>query len=187
VKKPSLRKRLISLGGAIVLLVLLWVFLYVWTAPVGLIWHVFHGNFTTFEQHEIRVPWDMWRVSSSGTHLTLLREASKYRIINSPSGVIIVSRRPGPATDMSKEYDRIAQAIEHPPSGYKFEGLHQLTAAKGPVYCWESVTLDSTEISISCWFDKDTLAASFGGTAGYRDEFYKVIAAVSGESSRPSP
>jgi hypothetical protein len=184
-RNPIPRKNLFLLLAAFVLLGMVWLSLNVWTAPVGLLWHLFHGSFTSFEKRKIHVPWDMWRENSGDGALTLIRWKPAYRILTSPSGVITVLRS-RLTIDMSKNYDKIADMNEHPPSGYKFRGLHQFTAAKGTAYCWESVALDSSRV-ISCWFDKDTMLADFYGSPVYRDEFYKAIATLSGESSRPSP
>src|ERR1700735_1241730 len=124
------------LAGAFLFLSLVWVCLNVWTAPIGMIWHIFHGNFTSFEGRKIHVPWDMW-VLRSPESITVLREAPKYPILRSPASIILIQRTEGAATDMSKYYDRISHANELPPNGYRLRGLRQLSASKGTVYCWE--------------------------------------------------
>jgi hypothetical protein len=43
--------------------------------------------------------------------------------------------------------------------------------------------LDSSELSISCWFDKDTLGAALEGSPVYSQEFYKAVETVSGAYS----
>jgi hypothetical protein len=80
---------------------------------------------------------------------------------------------------MTKDYDRIARTNEQVPSRYRLLGVHQETAANGNGYCWELIRLDSSSLSVSCWFDKDTLAASYAGSPVYRDDFYRVLASVS--------
>jgi hypothetical protein len=85
---------------------------------------------------------------------------------------------------MSKDYNRIASASERARNGYQFQGIHQLTTAKGYGYCWELVRVDSSSLSISCWFDKDTLAASYDGSPAFRQEFYNAIEVASDASSK---
>ena len=87
---------------------------------------------------------------------------------------------------MSMDYARIARVNEQPPSGYRLQGIRQFSAEKGTAYCWELVKLDSSELSISCWFDKDTLAAEFHGSLEYREKFYSMVADVADHpGSRP--
>ncbi len=135
------------LAGVLLFGALVWVSLNVWTASVGLVWHLFHGNFTSFDGHRIHVPWDMWIHRSADQTLTIVREAPKYPILRSPAGIILIQRIPGRATDMSKDYDRIARDSERARNGYQFQGVHQLATAKGHGYCWELVRLDSSYLS----------------------------------------
>jgi hypothetical protein len=162
---------------------LVWACMNVWTAPMGVIWHTFHGGSASFEGHKIHVPWDMIVLQQDDQSITIIREAPKYPILRSPRGVIQIARNRAPATDMSQYYDRIARTNELPPKGYTFQGLHQLSAPKGTVYCWEMARLDSSELSISCWFDKDTLGAALEGSPVYSQEFYKAVETVSGAYS----
>jgi hypothetical protein len=76
---------------------------------------------------------------------------------------------------MSKNYDKIAQANEQTTHGLQPRGVRKIAAAKGTVYCWESANSALSEFVIFCWFDKDTLAASYAGTSNYRDEFYETV------------
>jgi hypothetical protein len=172
------------LAGVVLLAALVWISLNVWTASFGLVWHLFHGNFTSFEGHGIHVPWDMLVLRSADPSLTMVRETPKYPILRSPGGIILIERRSGPANDMSKYYDRIARANEQPQNGYQLQGLHKMSSAKGTVYCWEMDRLDASSLSISCWFDKDTLSASYDGSPVYRNEFFKAIEAAAGASSK---
>jgi hypothetical protein len=182
-KSLRLRVARMVLAGTLLFAALVWVSLNVWTASLGVVWHVFHGNFTSFEGHRIHVPWDMLVLRSADPSLTMVREAPTYPILRSPGGIVLIERRSGPANDMSKYYDRIARANEQPRNGYRFQGIRQLSSAKGTVYCWEMDRLDASQLSISCWFDKDTLGATYDGSPVYRNEFYKAIETVAGASS----
>src|SRR5579864_9234325 len=65
---PSRRSRHLRVGGAIaVLLVINLIFstFYVWTAPMGLVWHLLNGRFTEFEGRRVTVPWDFWASRSA--------------------------------------------------------------------------------------------------------------------------
>jgi hypothetical protein len=166
--------------GIIVLALSLWLMPTVWTAGHGLAWHALHGNFARFEDHQIQIPWDMWVVSSGNEALTILRQAPKYSVLHSPYGILVITRGSDPPTDMSKNYDRIAQSNEQTARGLHSLGVRKIFAAKGTGYCWESANSDLSIYSISCWFDKDTLAGSYEGAAAYREEFYKVISLISG-------
>jgi hypothetical protein len=185
-KKIGRGSRLL-LAGVLLMGVLVWISLSVWTVPVALVWHLFHGNLTSFDGHDIHVPWDMWIYRSAGQTLMITREAPRYSILRSPAGTMLIERSPGRATDMLKDYDRIARTNEQPPTGYRLDRIRQVPTAKGTGYCWELARIDSPYLSISCWFDKDTLAASYGGSPIYRDEFYKVLAAISNPPSQSSP
>lgn len=46
-------------------------------------------------------------------------------------------------------------------------------------YCWESMRTDLRALSISCWYNKDTLSAGFEGSPEYRKMFYSVLADLS--------
>jgi hypothetical protein len=187
----SLRKSLrgpiaqLLLAAALLFGALVWISLNVWTAPAGLVWHLFHGTSVSFEGRKIAVPWDMLVPLSGDRALMMIREAPSHPIsmLHSPAAVILIQRDAGRPTDMSKDYATIARVNEQPPNGYRFNGLRQLSASKGTIYCWELARLDAPYLSISCWFDKDTLAASFGGSPVYREHFYKVLAAVSAASN----
>ena len=172
------------LTGVVLFLALVWASMNIWTAPAGMIWHACHGNFTSFEGRKIHVPWDMMVLRSSDQAISLLREPPKYPILASRSGIIQIMRTRAPATDMSKYYDRIAGANEVAPNGYRLQGLRQLSAPKGTVYCWEIARLDASHLSISCWFDQDTLSASYEGSRVYSQEFYNAVESVSGASSQ---
>jgi hypothetical protein len=182
--RKSLRGRIarLLLAAALLFGALVWISLDVWTAPAGLVWHLFHGTSVSFEGHKVAVPWDMLVPLSGDRALMMTRQVPSHPIpmLHSPAATILIQRDVGQPTDMSKEYATIARVNEQPPNGYRFNGLRQLFAAKGAIYCWEVMQLDESYISISCWFDKDTLAASFGGSPAYRERFYKVLAAVSG-------
>jgi len=168
------------LGGSV------WLSLNVWTAPVGLIWHSIHGRSIIFDGHTVDVPWDMWVENSSAQSLMIIREAPKYPLQQLPAGTIIIQRGSGRAADMSKDYDRIVRADETPPKGYRLQGTRRLFSEKGTAYCWELARTDASHISISCWFDKDTLVAWYEGSPLYRDRFYRVLAAATGASEQPS-
>jgi hypothetical protein len=189
--RKSLRGRIarLFLAAALLFGVLVWVSSNAWTAPAGLVWHLFHGTSVSFEGHKIGVPWDMLVPLSGDRALMMTREVPSHPIpmLHSPAATILIQRDAGRPTDMSRNYDKIARANEQPPDGYRFQGLRQLSAAKGTIYCWELARLDASYISISCWFDKDTLAASYGGSPAYRERFYRVLAIVSGAPPRPNP
>jgi hypothetical protein len=153
-------------GVALSFAMSVWILFNVWTAPAGLFWHLFHGKFASFDGRRIHVPWDMW-VSSSGVHsLSIIRDAPLHPFLHSPSGILLFVRRQGPATDMSKNYDRIATAYRSR-AGYLFQGVQELEGRNGIVFCWELTTADSSSSSISCLFDEDTLSANFEGSAVY--------------------
>jgi hypothetical protein len=181
-RKGQITRRLVT--GVLLVGAFVWFSLNVWTAPVGLVWHSFHGNFTSFEGHRVPIPWDIWVGRSAKGSLMVTREASKYPILRSPAGTILIERGTGRAADMSKDYDRVARTNDPPPNGYRLQDIRQVLAAKGIGYCWEIVRVDSSYLSISCWFDKDTLAASYGGSPAYREKFYSVLATVSGAPSQ---
>ena len=81
---------------------------------------------------------------------------------------------------MSKNYERIASANEQPRDGFRLQALRKLAGTKGTVYCWEVANSDSPALSISCWFDNDTLAASFSGSAVYQERFYSIVRTIAG-------
>jgi hypothetical protein len=130
------RSNLVALGILFVG-VMAWLLLQFWTAPVGVLSHLIFGQTTLFEGHLIHVPWDMWVQDSTRDHVGLIREASRFRLLHSPSGFIILLRGSGPVTDMSKNYERIASANEQPQNGFRLQALHKLAGTKGTVYCWE--------------------------------------------------
>src|ERR1700752_4132540 len=116
------RKSWRLLAGMIVVAILIYVSTNIWTAPMGWAWHLFRGNSVSFSGYRINVPRDMWARSS------------------------------GPATDMSRNYDKIAQANEQLTLGLHPKGIRKIAGAKGTVYCWESANSDVSELYISCWF-----------------------------------
>ncbi len=61
--------------GVLLLGALALIAVYVWTAPVGFVWHLFHGNFTSFDGQRIPVPGDMWAHLADNGGLTIMREA----------------------------------------------------------------------------------------------------------------
>jgi hypothetical protein len=188
--RKSLRGRIARalLAAALLFGALVWISLNVWTAPAGLVWHLFHGTSVSFEGHRIGVPWDMLVPLSGDRALMMIREAPNHPIpmLHSPAGTILIQRGAGRPIDVSKDYKIIARVNEQPPDGYRFQGVRQLSSAKGTIYCWELARLDASYLSISCWFDKDTLTASYGGSPAYRERFYQVLAAVSG-AARANP
>jgi hypothetical protein len=189
--RKSLRGRVarLLLAAALLFGALVWISLDVWTAPAGLVWHLFHGSSVSFEGHRVAVPWDMLVLHLDEKAFMMTRQVPSHAIpiLHSPAAVILIQRDARQPTDMSKDYATIARVNEQPPNGYRFDGLRQLSAPKGTIYCWELARLDTPYLSISCWFDKDTLAASFGGSPAYRERFYKVLAAVSGPPPRANP
>ena len=170
------------MAGVLVIAVLVWVSLDVWTAPVGMVWHLFHGRFTSFEGHKILVPWDMWAEHNSVGAIDIIRTQPDYPIARSRTGVIMIQRVPV-RTDMTKVYDRVSQINGTAVAGYKYLGLQRLQAPRGAVYCWEQARLDSGDLYVECWFDNDTLAATYAGSPTYREDFYDSIKAVSGASA----
>ena len=166
--------------GVIVVVTLMYVSTNVWTAPIGLVWHLFHGNAVSFSGYKIYVPGDRWAHTSGRDGVTILRQAPNYNIFHSPSGILLFTRGSGPATDMSRNYDKIAQANEQTTLELHPMGTRKLAGTKGTVYCWESANGDVSNLVISCWFDKDTLAASYTGTPNYRDDFYRAVSVLAG-------
>ena len=174
------RKSWRLLAGMIVVAILIYVSTNIWTAPMGWAWHLFRGNSVSFSGYRINVPRDMWARRSGSESVTILRQAPKYNLSHALSGTLVFTRSPGPATDMSRNYDKIAQANEQLTLGLHPKGIRKIAGAKGTVYCWESANSDVSELYISCWFDKDTLAASYAGTPNYRDDFYRAVSVLAG-------
>jgi len=172
------QSNLVALG---ILLVgaMAWLLLQFWTAPLGVCSHLLFGQAAFFEGHRIPVPWDMLVAGSTKDHLVLVRESPRFRLLRAPAGSIIVLRGPGPVTDMSKNYERIASANEQPPEGFSFHALRKFAGAKGTVFCWELASSDFSVTSVSCSFDNDTLAASFSGSSVYRERFYSIVQTIS--------
>lgn len=172
-------------AGAFLAVVLLfgaleWVSLNVWTAPIGMVWHLFHGSFTPFDGHKIHVPWDMWVSNSADHSVVIIRPASKHPVLRSPAGVMLIDRSRRPVTDLSKNYERFARTLEHPLDGHQFLGVHRLSTPTGYGYCWEQSKFDFSELYITCVFEKDTLGGSYVGSSAYRKDFYAAIEAASG-------
>ncbi len=147
----------------------------IWTAPLGVLWHIRHGTFVEFEHQQIRVPWDMWVITSGDHALTILRQTPEFPVLNSPSGVILISRGSGAPTDFSKNFAKIAAAYERNLAGFHTLGLRKLSAKTGAVFCWEQGNVGLSELDISCLFDNSTLSAAYSGSPRYRDAFYNVL------------
>lgn len=183
IARRKVAKRLLL--GASVSTAAVWFALNVWTAPIGLAWHLRNGNYAAFAGHKIRVPWDMMVHSADDDSMTIIREQPRYRILPSPSALIVISRTSGPIIDMNRDYPQIARVNEQPPKGYRFQGIHNVEAAKGKGFCWESVRADPTDYLIACRFDNDSLTAFYSGDPSHKAEFYKVVATVSEKPASP--
>jgi len=167
--------------GVLLLGALALIAVYVWTAPVGFVWHLFHGNFTSFDGQRIPVPGDMWAHLADNGGLTIMREAPKYRLTSAPSGIMMIQHVRGRAPDLSKEYDKIAESYKQPPQGYRLEQVRQVSGRVRNGYCWELVGAGGTPpLWISCQFDKNTLVLDFHGSPEYRDRFYSIVDALVG-------
>lgn len=175
------------LAVALIFVALAWISFDVWTAPIGLVWHLFHGNSISFDGRKVHVPWDMWapQLSNLGgdQSVMLIRETPSYTLVRQPYGLILIERSAGPATDLSKSYDRIARANEQT-KGFRLLDLRRLSGAKGNVYCWESTMLNATYLNISCYFDKDTLGATYAGSPEYSERFYGMLTTIGAISSQ---
>ena len=68
------------LAGVLSLGVLIWGSLNVWTAPAGVLWHLFHGDVASFNGIKFHVPWDMWIHRSSDQSLMIVRESPRFPI-----------------------------------------------------------------------------------------------------------
>ncbi|MGA9882643.1 MAG: hypothetical protein WBQ34_02870 [Candidatus Acidiferrales bacterium] len=158
---------------AIIVALCAWFVPEFWTAWMGIGWHILHGSSFEFEGHRIEVPWDM-AVSSGRTDFAIVRQMPKYAIFKPPSGIMMVTRRPGPPTDLAKNYQRISQAVQ-PSPGYHLLDLRKFAGVKGTIFCWEDADATASDLDIECWFDKDTLMATYRGTEAYRGTFYKVV------------
>jgi hypothetical protein len=156
--------------------VLIWISLNVWTAPAGILWHVFHGRFITFGGQKIAVPWDMW-VDGSSESTIMIREAAKYRLLNSPWGTIVLARGAGKPTDLVTDNGRIVRSEEQLPEGFHLRLVREVRSGKRKGYCWESSRVDTPELIISCHFDHETLSAAFSGNSKYSNAFYEAILA----------
>jgi hypothetical protein len=174
------------LAVALIFAALVWISFDVWTAPIGLAWHIFHGDSVSFDGRKVRVPWDMRAFQPDDRSVMLIREEPRYAFLRQPYGAILVVRHAGPATDLSKNYDRIAHANEQT-KGYRFLDLRRLPGVKGTVSCWESAKLDAPYTSISCYFDKDTLGAAYGGSPEYSDRFYRMLTTIGAISPQAKP
>src|SRR5262249_34065820 len=150
----------------------------VWTPGFALLWHLEYRGAAAFDGHDVRVPWDMWAYHPDEMSLAIIREAPKVSFVHFPSALMVISRGRGRPTDMARDYDEIARANQRVPAGYRQNGTRQFPTAKGSGYCWELMQDDGKAISVSCWFDKETLGASYGGSPVYREAFYKVLAAI---------
>jgi hypothetical protein len=155
---------------------LIWISLNVWTAPAGILWHVLHGRFITFGGQKIAVPWDMW-VNRSNQSCLIIREAAKYRLLNSPWCTIVLARGAGQPTNMVTDYSRIAHSEEQLPEGFRLRLVREVRSGKRKGYCWESSRVDTPELVISCHFDNDTFSAAFSGNSKYSNAFYEAISA----------
>jgi hypothetical protein len=174
------RTSAVLMAGLFVCCFLAWFFAEVWNAPEGIVWHVMHGNYASFQGREVAIPWDMWVNDSGRDQLTITRQAPNNPMLHSPSGIMLISRNSTVAPlDMTKDYEYLNRFSRRPLAGFRFEGTHEIAALKGKGYCWEAVSLDSAYVSISCWFDKDTLGASYVGSAAYRANFYRAVGTVS--------
>jgi len=171
-------------AGAAVLAGLILGGLQVWTTPFGLLWHLLHGSSILYDGRRIHVPYDMWVHRFPNGDFVMMHQTARYAVLGARSGVVMFGRTQGPVMDVSKYYDRIAEARERPRAGYKFVGVRQIPGAKGIVYCWESDSLDSREITVDCTFDKDTLFARFAGSRAYRDDVYNAVQAVAGAAEK---
>lgn len=140
---------------------------------MGIGWHALHGSSFEFEGHRITVPWEM-AVFPSRTGFAIVRQMPKYAILKPPYGSVLVTRGLGPPTDMSKNYQRILQAVQ-PPKGYHLLDLRKFPGVKGTISCWEDADATASDLYIECWFDKDTLMATYSGTNTYRDMFYRIV------------
>jgi hypothetical protein len=167
--------------GFVVCCSVAWICAFAWTAPAGIAWHALHGNYASFAQRKVPVPWDMWVSDLDEENLTITRQTANDPVFHSPSGIMFISRsKTGPVIDMAKDYNRLAHSNEQAPEGFRYEGMREFTATNGKGYCWESDSIDFLYVSISCWFDQDTLDAAFVGSTVYRDKFYRIVSAISG-------
>jgi len=168
-------------------MVLVWIATFVWTAPIGLAWHLFHGNFAPFEGRKVPVPPDMWASRSDGGGLIIMREAPKYPLFHSPSAIMLLSLGRGSGRDLSKEkeYDKISRIYAAPQrDGYRLREVRRVSGVDRMGYCWELSRADSSYIT--CLFDKSSLGVTFDGSTEYRDKFYSVVTVLTGHSSKRS-
>jgi hypothetical protein len=163
-----------SLALVLAFSVVVWISLDVWTAPAGILWHLFHGRSTIFAGEKIVVPWDMW-VDGSSQSIAITREAAKYGLLNSPWGTIVLARGEGQRTNMVTDYGRIARSEEQLPKGFRLRLVREVRLEKRKGYCWESSRVDTPELMISCHFDNETFSAAFRGNSKYSNVFYEAI------------
>src|SRR5271169_6774371 len=88
IRRPR-RTSMLLLGAIISLGALVWISLSIWTAPLGLMWHFFHGHSASFEGHRVDVPWDMWVSRSTPGVLLMVRHTPKYPLLQSPSAIFL--------------------------------------------------------------------------------------------------
>jgi len=65
--------------GVLLLGALYLIAVYVWTAPVGFVWHLSHGNFTSFDGQRIPVPGDMWVILTDNGGLTIMEASAQIQ------------------------------------------------------------------------------------------------------------
>lgn len=155
---------------------LVWISLNLWTAPIGLLWHISHGRFASFGDRRIAIPWDMW-VDRGNHGIVIVREAAKHRLLNSPWGTIVLTQGTGKPTSLPADYDRIARSEEQLPEGFRLQVVREVRARKRRGYCWESSRVGTSELMISCHFQNDTFSAALRGSSSYSHAFYEAISA----------
>ena len=181
---PLRRRRISQFVGAGVLSLgaFTLVTFYVWTAPLGWMWHLLNGRFTTFEGQKIHVPWDFWVNRLDSGDIVITRPTAEYSLLHSPAGNMFIRRpRHGVQLDLSKDYDRVASRLvsSQESDGYELRTVRKLFIRNELGYCWEFMRSDSRALSVFCWFDKDTLAVEFVGSPEYREKFYSVLGDLS--------
>jgi hypothetical protein len=154
---------------------------YVWTAPLGVLWHLTHGSSITIAHRQIAIPWDM-TVSNSDDGVAISRIAPAKDIFHAPSGIILVSTS-GRSFDFHRDHDLSARAYSNVPPGARYDGESDFSGTSGREYCWEASAIDMPYVSVVCSFDQSTLSADFVGSMTYRQKFYGIAASLAGATA----
>lgn len=165
----------LMLASILLVGICVWAALNVWTAPLGLAWHLFHGQFAFFHGHPIKVPWDMFVLQSGGGNITILREAPRYAVLGSPSGLMIMVRVPRQSAGR-QGFGGSAPTYLQPPKEYQPSAGQKIELGQN-VFCSQYERADLPRFYIACSSTNDSFV--YEGDARYCDSFYSGVTAAS--------